>query len=670
MKGNEFFLEASKRPPFSKLHPMVASFFKQYLEQEKVIQFNDQFILNTHFPPYPSPAFDRLADNFSQVGDCHNRRLYSVAWAVTNKCDFHCWHCYNAGRSREDVPFEGLKRVASDLQKMGAVMITLTGGEPLLRHDLEKIVGLFDERNCLILGTTGSGLDPVRARDLKENGLFGVGISLDSASEEIHDHLRGVKGAFRTAVKGLQVAASEGLYPYLVSVATHGFLKAENFWPFLRFAKDIGALEVHLLEPSATGRLAGKQDALLSGSERQRILEYQAEVANNEDLPILSSYTYLESPEAFGCGAGLTHLYVDGSGEVCPCQLVPISFGNILIDSLAEILERMGQHFSSPRAACCGKVLAKHIPSGELPAGLPISEEICERHLSKEHKKPRFFKVLRESQAEVGQAELKDAYDHIHESYDQFWLDKAGTPIETLVARLPIEDFRMILEAGCGTGYATALLSSRIAERAHLIAVDLSDGMLEEARKRLAFRNSSSITLKTGDALDELEREGPFDLIFSSWVLGYIPLAPFFAAAYRALQKEGLLAFIVHKENSPKEPLEIFGEIIGRNPSALQKRVAFDFPRDLDHLKSAVEAAGFELLDTCEDAITFQYSTPEEVLEHLLKSGAGTAFYEALDPNRRTGLEKEFLEILAGRHQADNRFDVIHDYLVCVARRL
>lgn len=165
MKGNEFFLEASKRPPLSKLHPMVASFFKEYLGQEKIIRFNDQFILNTHFPPYPSPAFDRLADNFSRVGDSRNRRLYSVTWAVTNQCDFQCWHCYNAGRSRQDVPFEGLKRVASDLQKMGAVMITLTGGEPLLRHDLEKIVGLFDERNCLILGTTGSGLDPVRARD-------------------------------------------------------------------------------------------------------------------------------------------------------------------------------------------------------------------------------------------------------------------------------------------------------------------------------------------------------------------------------------------------------------------------------------------------------------------------------------------------------------------------
>ncbi len=191
--------------------------------------------------------------------------------------------------------------------------------------------------------------------------------------------------------------------------------------------------------------------------------------------------------------------------------------------------------------------------------------------------------------------------------------------------------------------------------------------MLEEARNRLAFHGRSNVKLKTGDALEELEREGPFDLIFSSWVLGYIPLTPFFTAAYRALQKNGLLAFIVHKEDSPKESLEIFGEIVGRDPSVLQKRVTFDFPCDLAQLKSAVEAAGLEVLDTFEDSITFQYHTPEEVLEHLLKSGAGTAFYDALAPARRADLEKEFLRILAVRNQAQDRFEVVHDYLTCLA---
>jgi protein-L-isoaspartate O-methyltransferase len=471
-------------------------------------------------------------------------------------------------------------------------------------------------------------------------------------------------------VKGIRIAADTGLYPYVVSVATRDFLEAGRFWSFLGFARDIGAREVHLLEPCAVGRLAGREDVLLGAAERQLILKYQEEAADKVDLPVLSSYAYLESPETFGCGAGLTHLYIDGSGEVCPCQLVPISFGNILADPLGTILERMGEHFIVPRTACCGKVLARHIPLGKLPTNLLESEKICEKYLPKHHKVPGFFKALKESQDEVGIPELAEAYNQIHESYDQFWLDKAALPIETLVEAIPIENCREIFEAGCGTGYATALLSRSLNKDAHLMAVDLSEGMLEEAKKRLGSQELCQVTLKLGDALEEMEKEGPFDLVFSSWVLGYIPLSPFFNAAYRSLRSQGLLAFLVHLENSPREPLEIFGKIVGRDPSVLTKRIAFDFPKSLDHLESKLQNAGFQILHSFRDAITFSYSTPEEVLRHLLKSGAGTAFYEALEPERRGDLENDFLEMLSFRNRNQPNFNVIHDYLSCLAKKI
>lgn len=57
MRGDEFFVQVSKRPPFTKLHPKVGGFFKDYLSQEKVVRFGDRFVVNTHFPPYPSRAF-------------------------------------------------------------------------------------------------------------------------------------------------------------------------------------------------------------------------------------------------------------------------------------------------------------------------------------------------------------------------------------------------------------------------------------------------------------------------------------------------------------------------------------------------------------------------------------------------------------------------------------
>jgi MoaA/NifB/PqqE/SkfB family radical SAM enzyme/SAM-dependent methyltransferase len=698
MKGSEFFIEAAKRPPFSKLHPNVAAFFKDYLAHEKVIRFGDRSVLNTHFPPYPSAAFDNLAAQFGRVGDAVERRLYSVTLAVTNRCHYRCWHCYNAGRREDDVPLDAMQQLARDLQDMGAVMVTLTGGEPMLRGDLDAIAGAFDARSCVTVGTTGDGLTRPRAEALARAGVFAVGISLDSTDEDEHDWMRGVRGAWTTALEALRIAGESGLYPYVVAVATRDFLRRDRFLSFMRFAGRAGAREVHLLEPSASGRLAGRTDVLLTSDDRQHLNEYQKVVADDETLPILSAYAYIEAPGAFGCGAGLTHLYIDGSGEICPCQLVPISFGNIRTEPVRAILDRMAEHFRQPRAGCAGRILAKHIPKGDLPTPPSISEALCKEHLPKEHAIPRFFEVRSNARGEVGREELRDAYDRVHGDYDEFWLSEAARPIEDLIAKLPVESARRLFEAGCGTGYGTALVAKRMSPEASLLAVDLSEGMIREAKKRLgsgtAFGDSfvvppsggedppkggttnectpnecNAVRFEVGDALAALETEGPFDLIYTSWVLGYIKLKPFFTAAGQALAPGGMLGFVVHRENSPREPLEIFAELVAEDPTVLQKSVAFDFPTGADHVRREMAEAGLEIVDLCEGEIAFRYGTAEAVLEHLLKSGAGTAFHDAVDPARREALEGRFIGILADRRGGKSGFEVIHEYVACIAKK-
>lgn len=473
MRGDEFFRQFAREKPFSKLHPQVAAFFKDYLAREKVMPFQGRFVLNTHFPPYPSPAFDQLAENFSRIGDADQRRLHSVTLAVTNRCDYRCWHCYNADRSQQDLPLATLREVAGQLQDLGAVMVTLSGGEPLLREDLEEIASSFDPRTCLTLNTTGAGFSAERARALRDSGVFAVGVSLDALQPEEHDRRRGKKGAFQTALAALRVAGANGLYPYI----------------------------------------------------------------------------------------------------------------------------------------------------------------------------------------------------QIHGDYDEFWLREAGKPVADLVGRLSVAGKKRVLEAGCGTGFATVMLAAQLDPGAYLTAVDLSEGMLAEARKRARSSGLENIQFAVGDALALLDSKGPWDLIFTSWVLGYIPLRPFFAAAGRALERHGQLALVVHKENSPREPLEIFGELVAQDPSVLQKRVAFDFPRDLDQVRAEVEVAGLEVEHLWEGAAIFLYETAEQVLEHLLKSGAGTAFYEAIDPRRRQSLEQRFLQILASRRKPGQQFEVVHDCVSCIARK-
>lgn len=669
MKGKEFLAKVLHEPPFSRLYPKVAAFFNEYLAHEKVVEFDGKHVLNTHFPPYPSAAFNNMAAQFNAIGEASEQSLFSVTLAVTNRCPYHCWHCYNSGRRQQDLPLAALRDVIRQLQERHVVHVTLTGGEPLLRSDLEKVASAFGDDTYLTLNTTGAGLTQERAKTLKQSGLFALGVSLDSAEPAEHDRMRGREGAFTTAVNALDMARQAGLYPYIIAVGTHEFLEPGRFEAFLQFAGRCGALEVHLLEPIATGRLAGQSEVLLREEERKRILEFQHIVAERNDLPILSSFLYVESAEAFGCGAGLTHLYIDGSGEVCPCNLAPLSFGNVSREPLRKILDRMGVHFCKPRTCCVARTLSTHTCGDHWPLAPETSAKICEQHLPKRHALPRFFKVRSEAQGDVGAQELKVAYNRIHGDYDAFWLSEAGRPVRELADRLTFKGRQRVFEAGCGTGYATVMIAKRIGAAGEVCAADLSEGMIAEARARARSEGIENIRFIAGNALALLETEGLFDTIFTSWVLGYIPLAPFFRRAMGALRPGGRLAFVVHKENSPREPLDIFWDIVGEDPSVLEKRVAFDFPRDTDHVHSELRSAGFEMEHLWDGQITFRYDTPEAVLEHLLKSGAGTALYDAVDPCRRRTLETRFIEMFRSRHEMEGGYPVVHDYVSCVARR-
>jgi len=666
MRGDEFFQEIACRPPLTKLHPRVASFLKSYLAGEKVIPFGGKQVINTQFPPYPSRAFESLLGHFL---DDDAKRLYSVTLAVTNRCRFRCWHCYNAGRSQEDLPLDMFRSLAADLQDRGAVIVTLTGGEPLLRKDLEKICRCFDDRSCLTVGTTGEGLTVQRARELRECGVFAVGISLDSADPAEHNERRGRKDAYEIALRALASANTAGLYPYVVSVGTREFLERRRFFDFLRLAREAGALEVHLLEPCPTGRIAGRNDVVLNPSERRSIIEYQHEVARRDDLPILSTFAYLEGKDTFGCGAGLTHIYIDGSGELCPCNLVPLSFGNVARESLGDILDRMGRHFVRPRPSCVGRILSKFTDGGPLPLRPEASESICRTHLPVRHPLPLFYRTRQRCGPAAGNPELAEAYDRIHGDYEDFWLSRAGKPVSDLVGKMSFTGSETVFEAGCGSGFGTALLARKLKRAGRVIAADISGGMLDVARRRLAGLKLNNAEFMQRDAVEALSELRGLDAVFTSWVLGYIPLQPFFAAAAQALSPGGRLALIVHRENSPKEEFGIFSSLVARNPLVMTRRVAFDFPRDGAHLESLVDEAGLAVVNKWEGSAVFRYGTAGEVLDHLLKSGAGTVFYDAIDRSARDELTREFLELLQERKGKRKTFQVRHDYVACIAER-
>ena len=124
---------------------------------------------------------------------------YLISWNVTRRCNLRCKHCYidaSTAMPGELSTREALRVLGEIAEVNRETILILTGGEPLLRPDLDVLVGRAASLGMMVvLGTNGTMLTVDRACALAERGLAGVGISLDSLASERHDEFRGVDGA-------------------------------------------------------------------------------------------------------------------------------------------------------------------------------------------------------------------------------------------------------------------------------------------------------------------------------------------------------------------------------------------------------------------------------------------------------------------------------------------
>ena len=137
-----------------------------------------------------------------------------VVWNVTRRCNLKCVHCYahakNIAFDNELSTSEG-KTLIDDLAEFGVPVILFSGGEPLVRKDLPELADYAVKKGMrAVISTNGTLITPQIARTLKDIGLSYVGISLDGM-EEINDRFRGVKGAFRLALKGIENCKKAGI---------------------------------------------------------------------------------------------------------------------------------------------------------------------------------------------------------------------------------------------------------------------------------------------------------------------------------------------------------------------------------------------------------------------------------------------------------------------------
>lgn len=137
-----------------------------------------------------------------------------VVWNITRRCNLKCVHCYAHAKDQaftDELSTDEGKKIIDDLAQFGAPVILFSGGEPLARKDLPELADYAVKKGMrAVISTNGTLITPAVARTLKQIGLSYVGISLDGM-EAVNDRFRGVPGAFKKAMAGIENCKAAGI---------------------------------------------------------------------------------------------------------------------------------------------------------------------------------------------------------------------------------------------------------------------------------------------------------------------------------------------------------------------------------------------------------------------------------------------------------------------------
>ncbi|MFQ5344302.1 MAG: radical SAM protein [Anaerolineae bacterium] len=282
-----------------------------------------------------------------------------ISWNLTRLCNERCRHCYlNAGpyadRSDELSTVECLD-VLTQLRELapGALLI-FTGGEPLLRADVYDLARAGREAGfTVVVGTNGTRLTPERLARLREAGVQGVALSLDSLRPEAHDTFRGRPGGWQATVASIEHLREDGL-PFVLQT-TVSRANLEELPNLVAFAAETGARTYNLYFLVPTGRGETFTSDITPG-EYERLLHdiqgWQEAYAGRLLLSAKcaphyqrvlwehdpdSSYLRAFDQGAGGCPAGMQYLGIRPNGDVTPCPYLPVYGGNVRRQLLTNI---------------------------------------------------------------------------------------------------------------------------------------------------------------------------------------------------------------------------------------------------------------------------------------------------------------------------------------------
>ncbi len=277
-----------------------------------------------------------------------------VAWNLTQRCNLACAHCYIAAGpwhgAGGELTTDECRRIADEiLAENPAPLFILSGGEPLLRDDLEEIAAHARAGGAtVVVGTNGTRLTPARIASLQAAGVSGIAISVDSLDPRYHDRFRHGDGALSDTLSAARHLAEAELDFIVQTSLTRG--NRAELSRLVAWAAEAGAVCFNLYFLVETGRGEGMHG--LSPEENEEVLAELVELQRayrgrmmirSKCQPQIMRLVLERDPDsplghyATRCPCGVQYCRITPEGKVTPCPYTPAVAGDLRRQGFAEV---------------------------------------------------------------------------------------------------------------------------------------------------------------------------------------------------------------------------------------------------------------------------------------------------------------------------------------------
>ena len=265
---------------------------------------------------------------------------------LTYRCPLQCPYCSNPleiAKYTDEISTEDWVRVMQQARKVGATQMGFSGGEPLVRQDLEELIQ--EARNLgyyTNLITSGVGMDEARVKRFKDAGLDHIQISFQASNEELNNYLGGTKSFEHK--KEMARIVKEYEYPMVLNIVIHR-KNIEQMRDILDMTVELNADYVELASTQYYGWSRINVDQLLPTREQLAVaekiaMEYQEKLKGKSKIIYVIPDYFENRPKPCMNGWGAIFLTIAPDGTALPCHeagQLPIEFPNVKDYSIEEL---------------------------------------------------------------------------------------------------------------------------------------------------------------------------------------------------------------------------------------------------------------------------------------------------------------------------------------------